>query len=190
MRKIILNLAITLDGFIEGPNGELDWLTRDSTIDFADVLNEILSDKDSIFYGRKSYDKWGNFWPEEEASQKLKNAYHQMHGKQKYVFSRTKTSDGTGAVFINNHIKARVQEIKHRPGKDIWLYGGAELASELINLNLVDEYRLAVHPVVLGDGRPLFQDIAEKQKLSLVEAKGHTSGVVLLTYRTAATGLQ
>lgn len=189
MRKIIMNLAVSLDGFIVGPNGELDWLTRDSTIDFADILNEILSDMDIIFYGRKSYDQWGNFWPEEESSQKLKNAYHRMHSKQKYVFSRTKTNDGTEAIFINDHVQASVEQIKQRHGKNIWLYGGAELASELINLNLVDEYRLAVHPVILGKGKPLFQGITEKQKLQLIEAKGHASGVVLLTYSTAAAGL-
>jgi len=185
-----LNLAVSLDGFIEGPKGELDWLTRDSTIDFADVLGEILSDKDIIFYGRKSYDKWGNFWPDEGSSGKLKDAYHQMHSKKKYVFSRTKTTDSTGAEFINGDLQARVREIKQQPGKNIWLYGGAELASELINLNLVDQCRLAIHPVVLGRGKPLFQDISGQQNLELVQAKGHSSGVVLLTYTSKTSDLQ
>ena len=72
MRKIILNLAITLDGFIEGPNGELDWLVREKEIDFGDILNEILNDKDIIFYGRISYDKWGNSQPDEMQVKNLK----------------------------------------------------------------------------------------------------------------------
>jgi dihydrofolate reductase len=63
MRNVVLNLAVTLDGFIEGPNGELDWLVRDETIDFGDILNDILSDKDAIFYGRVSYEKWGKLHP-------------------------------------------------------------------------------------------------------------------------------
>jgi dihydrofolate reductase len=75
VRKLILNLAITLDGFIEGPNGEIDWLVRDPEVDFGDILNEILSDKDAIFYGRVSYDKWGNFQPDADASSKIKEAY-------------------------------------------------------------------------------------------------------------------
>jgi len=75
MRKIILNLAITLDGFIEGPNGEIDWLVRDESIDFGDILNEILSDKDVIFYGRISYDKWGKCLPDANASQKVRDVY-------------------------------------------------------------------------------------------------------------------
>lgn len=184
MRKIILNLAISLDGYIEGPNGELDWLVRDET-DFGDILNEILSDKDIIFYGRISYDKWGNQQPDEDASQKLKDAYRWMHGKTKYVFSKTKTGDNTNAVFINENIRERVLEIKHQSGKNIWLYGGAKLITTLLNLNLVDEYRLAVHPVILGQGKLLFQNIEERHKLLLVEAKGYKSGVTLLTYKTA-----
>ncbi len=169
MRKIILNLATTLDGLIEGPNGELDWLVRDEEIDFGDILNEILSDKDIIFYGRVSYDKWGNFQSEENASQKIKDAYKLMHSKQKYVFSKTKTNDNTKAIFINSNIKERVLEIKQQPGKNIWLYGGAKITTTFLNLDLIDEYRLAVHPVILGQGKPLFYNIEEKHKLTLVE---------------------
>lgn len=183
MRKIILNLAITLDGFIEGPNGELDWLVRDEETDFSDILNEILSDKDVIFYGRVSYDKWGNSQPDENASQKLKNAYDLLHSKTKYVFSKTKTSDDTKAIFINSNIKERVIEIKQQLGKNIWLYGGAKITTTFFNLNLIDEYRLAVHPVILGKGKPLFHNIEEKHKLTLAEAKGYKSGVTLLTYK-------
>jgi dihydrofolate reductase len=182
MRKIILNLAISLDGFIEGPNGEIDWLVRDETIDFADILNEIVSDKDIIFYGRVSYDKWGNYQPDENASQKLKDAYKLMHSKQKYVFSRTKTGDGSQAIFINSNIKERVLEIKQQPGKHIWLYGGASIVTTLLNLDLIDEYRLAVHPVIIGKGKPLFQNIEQRHTLELIEAKGYKSGVTLMTY--------
>jgi dihydrofolate reductase len=90
MRKIVLNLATTLDGYIEGPNGELDWLVRDESLDFGDILKDILSDKDIIFYGRISYDKWGSYQPDANASQKIKDAYKLLHSKQKYVFSKTK----------------------------------------------------------------------------------------------------
>ncbi|WP_206614406.1 dihydrofolate reductase family protein [Chitinophaga barathri] len=184
MRQIILNLAISLDGLIEGPNGELDWLVRDPDVDFGDILNDILSDKDAIFYGRVSYDKWGNTRPDDTAGKKIRDAYKLMHSKTKYVFSTTKTGDGTGAIFINSNIRERVLEIKQQPGKNIWLYGGAKLVTTLLNLDLIDEYRLAVHPVILGNGKPLFQDIAGKHRLTLVETKGYKSGVVLQTYKT------
>jgi dihydrofolate reductase len=182
VRNVVLNLAVTLDGFIEGPNGEIDWLVRDETIDFADILNEILSDKDAIFYGRVSYEKWGNFRPD-DASEKLRKAYDSLHSKQKYVFSRSQTGDGTDAVFINSNIDERVREIKEQPGKNIWLYGGGKLITSFLNFDLIDEYRLAVHPVIIGKGKPLFQKIDDRHRLDLVEAKGHPSGVTLLQYK-------
>ena len=187
MRKIILNLAVTLDGFIEGPNAELDWLVRDEELDFGDILNDILNDKDIIFYGRVSYDKWGNFQPDENASQKIKDAYKLMHGKQKYVFSKSTKDDATDAIFINSNIKKKVLEIKKQAGKDIWLYGGAKITTIFLNLDLIDEYRLAVHPVILGKGKPLFHNIEDKHKLTLIDTKSYKSGVTLMTYKTAIT---
>jgi dihydrofolate reductase len=187
MRKIILNLAITLDGFIEGPNAEMDWLVRDEESDFGDILNEILNDKDVIFYGRVSYDKWGNSQPDENASQKIKDAYKLMNSKQKFVFSKTKKDDNTNAVFINSNIKERVLEIKEQRGKNIWLYGGANLAITFLNLDLIDEYRLVVHPVILGKGKPLFQNIEDRHKLILLDTKSYKSGIIMLTYQTNRT---
>ncbi len=183
MRKVILNLAMTLDGFVEGPNGELDWLVRDKEIDFGDILNDILSDRDIIFYGRVSYEKWGNFQPDESASQKLKDAYKLLHSKQKYVFSRTKTGDNSNASFISSNIKERVLEIKQQPGKNIWLYGGPGIITTFFNLDLIDELRLAVHPVIIGKGKPLFQGILNTHKLVLGFVQGYKSGVTLLTYK-------
>jgi dihydrofolate reductase len=182
MRKIILNLAITLDGYIEGLNGELDWLVRDNEIDFGDILNDILSDKDIIFYGRVSYDKWGSFQPDKNASQNIRDAYELMHGKQKYVFSRTKKDDNTNAIFINSNIRERVLEIMHQPGKNIWLYGGGKITATFLNLDLIDVYKLAVHPVILGCGKPLFEGIKEKHKLKLIDEQEFKSGVTILTY--------
>lgn len=187
MREIILNLALTLDGFIEGPNGELDWLVRDDQFDFGDILNDILSDKDIIFYGRVSYDKWGNSKPDERGSQKVKDAFKLLHNKQKYVFSKTKKADNTNAIFIHSNIKERVGEIKKQPGKNIWLYGGAGITTTFLNLDLIDEYRLAIHPVLLGNGKPLFKNIEVRHKLRLIDAKGYPSGVTLLTYKTDRT---
>jgi dihydrofolate reductase len=187
MRKVIVNLAVSLDGFIEGANGELDWLVRGEEVDFGDILNEIISDKDIIFYGRVSYDKWGNYQPEENASPKTKEAYKLMHEKTKYVFSRTKQDDHTNAIFINSNIKERVLEIIQQPGKNIWLYGGAKLVTTFLNLDLIDEYRLAVHPVILGKGKPLFQNVEDRHRLILVEVKGYKSGVILMTYKADKT---
>ncbi len=183
-RMIILNLALTLDGFIEGPNGEIDWLVRDESIDFGDILEEILSDKDAIFYGRISYEKWGNYQPLEGASQKLKDAYKSLHSKTKYVFSKSVKSDNSNAIFINDNILGTVNAIKQQPGKNIWLYGGSSLITTFLNLDLVDLFKLAVHPVLIGKGKPLFENIKDRHRLKLLDSKSYKSGVILLTYET------
>ena len=180
MRKIILDLAVTLDGFIEGPNGEIDWCIMDS--EGAGDFTGFLDDVDSIFYGRVSYDLWGNYQPGEHDSPVIKSLYKSVHSKTKYVFTSSDAAGDGKAIFINSDIRERVNEIRDQPGKNIWLYGGANLITTFINLGLVDIYRLAVHPVILGAGKPLFKDIQQRVGLKLVEAKGSGSGVVLLSY--------
>jgi dihydrofolate reductase len=89
MRKIILNLAVTLDGFIEGPNGEIDWITRESTAEMGEgsPFDQFLSGIDAIFYGRVSYDLWGQYQPANTASETEKKLWENVHSKTKYVFS-------------------------------------------------------------------------------------------------------
>ena len=180
MKKIILDLAVTVDGFIEGPNGEIDWCIMDDSdgSDFIDFVNSI----DTIFYGRVSYELWGNYRPPEDASPELKEVYQVIQSKTKYVFSTTKESDDSHAIFINANIKERVMELKKQAGKDIWLYGGGKLITTFMNLGLIDVFRLAVHPVILGSGKPLFNNIKERSELELMEVKTSGSGVVLLIY--------
>jgi dihydrofolate reductase len=176
-RKIILDLAVTLDGFIEGKNGEVDWCIMDSDMGFINFLNQI----DTILYGRKSYDLWGQFTPETEDEDE-KEMWELVHSKQKYVFSRTQTGTDNKAIFINDQILEEVIKLKNKPGKDIWLYGGASLITSFMNMGLVDEFRLSVHPVILGEGKPLFNDILERVNLKLVHTRSFSSGVVQLIY--------
>jgi dihydrofolate reductase len=178
-RRIILDLAVTLDGFIEGKNGEVDWCIMDADMEFSNFLNCI----DTIFYGRKSYDLWGQYIPDQEASESEKGIWEQVHSKKKYVFSKTQKQVDQHVTFINADIVEKVNEIKNQPGKDIWLYGGSSLITTFINLGLVDEFRLSIHPVILGEGKPLFIDINQKQDLKLVQSKQFSSGVVQLCYR-------
>ena len=103
------------------------------------------------------------------------------------MFTETKERDGTKAIFINGNIKQKVEEIKHQPGKSIWLYGGASLITTFLNLDLIDEYHLAIQPVILGRGKPLFQNIEQRHRLKLIETKGDPSGVTVLIYETDRT---
>lgn len=182
MRKIILDLAVTLDGYIEGPNGEIDWCIMEEDPGLESSFSEFLSSIDTIFYGRISYELWGNYKPEENSSPAMVELYDSIHSKSKYVFSTTKHDDDGKAIYIGSDMKERIKEITEQPGKDIWLYGGANLITSFINLDLVDIFRLAVHPVILGSGKPLFKDIGRRVNLKLIEARGSKSGVTLLSY--------
>jgi dihydrofolate reductase len=177
MRKIILDLAITLDGFIEGPNGEIDWCIMDEDMNFEAFLDGI----DTIFYGRVSYDMWGAYQPGSDATEidvKLSNA---IHAKKKYVFSSQPQED-EGATFISTDIPATVAKNMEQPGKDIWLYGGASLIKTFIREGLVDRYQLSVHPVALGNGKPLFEDMGQRLNLKLIKVNTFRSGVAQLVY--------
>lgn len=177
-RRIILDLAVSLDGFIEGPRGEVDWCIMDSEMGFIDFLNHI----DTIFYGRKSYDLWGQYTPKNEASDTEKEIWKSVHGKEKFMFSKTEKRDGHKVTVINDNIIEQVNKLKNKPGKDIWLYGGASLITSFLRFGLVDEFRLSVHPVILGEGKPLFIDIKKRLNLRLVDTKRFSSGVVQLCY--------
>lgn len=177
MRKIILDLAVTLDGFIEGPNGETDWCIMDDDMNFTGFLDSI----DTILYGRVSYDAWGTYQPEDHAAPEEKEFWKTIHSKNKYVFSGQSRKD-PGAVFISSGIAEKINEIKEQLGKDIWLYGGAGLIKTFITLDLIDVYRISVHPVALGSGKPLFEDLKERLKLKLITTNVFRSGVVQLIY--------
>ncbi|GAA4850131.1 dihydrofolate reductase family protein [Paenibacillus vulneris] len=177
-RRIILDLAVTLDGFIEGKNGEVDWCIMDSELGFTNFLNQI----DTIFYGRKSYDLWGQYTPGTEQTDVEGEIWDLVHSKEKYVFSRTKKGTDHKAIYINDNILEEVNKLKSKPGKDIWLYGGASLITTFINLGLVDVFRLSVHPVILGEGKPLFNEIKQRLNLKLVDTRTFSSGVVQLIY--------
>ena len=177
MKKVILDLAVSLDGFIEGPNGEIDWCIMDDDMDFDGFLSGI----DTIFYGRVSYDSWGNFQPDAEAGQAEKELWKAVHSKKKYVFSSRERTDDR-AIFVSSGIEEKVAEIKRQGGKDIWLYGGASLIKTFIRAGLVDLYRISVHPTALGSGKPLFEDLKGRLELNLVKSNTFKSGVVQLIY--------
>lgn len=177
MRKIILDLAVTLDGFIEGLNGEIDWCIMDEDMDFDGFLSGI----DTIFYGRVSYDTWGNFYPNANASETEQKLWSAIHAKQKIVFS-SEERDDERATFIRTAIAEKVKAIKNSEGKNIWLYGGASLVKTFLDLGLIDIYRLSVHPIALGAGKPLFENLKDRIKLKLISTNIFKSGVVQLIY--------
>jgi dihydrofolate reductase len=168
MRKIILGLAVSLDGFIEGPNGEYDWCYTDQDYGMSDFFKRI----DSVFIGRKSY----------EMSLGMEGGSDWMPKMKEYIFSNTLKEVKKDAIIISGNIEQEVMKIKKEPGKDIWLFGGASLTTSLMNLGLVDEISLAVHPILLGSGKPLFSNINGRIKLTLIDTKTYSTGLVSLVY--------
>jgi dihydrofolate reductase len=144
MRKVILSVALSLDGFIDGSNGEYDWCPPPSEKE----MKEFMDDIDIIFMGRKSYEMAGtSMFPD----------------KQCYVFSNTLNKVKGNGKIIGKDFATAVAEIKQQSGKNIWLYGGASLTTDFINHQLVDEMWLGLVPIVLGSGKPLFQNITNRQ---------------------------
>jgi dihydrofolate reductase len=170
MRKIILGVAVSLDGFIEGPNGEFDWCFNDQDYGMSDFFKRI----DAIFIGRKSY----------EVAKQMEGQNNPLTGVKTYVFSNSITKlDGKDGILVpGKDLEKAVDKIRNASGKDIWLFGGAVLTAEFMNRNLIDEYWLAVHPIVLGSGKPLFQNIASRKSLSLMQSKIYDTGLISLTY--------
>jgi dihydrofolate reductase len=163
MRKVILGLAVSLDGYIEGPNGEYDWCFTDQDYGLKIFFQQI----DGIFIGRKSFEMAGaGMFPT----------------AQTYVFSNTLEKVKKGVRLIKGDIVKEVREIKSGEGKNIWLFGGASLTGSLLNAGLVDRLWLSVHPILLGKGKPLFQQIDGRIKLKLVESKTYSTGLVSLQY--------
>lgn len=168
MRKVILQVAVSLDGLIEGPNGEFDWCFTDQDYGMNDFYQQI----DALFIGRKTYELMVSM--EDAATKDLLKS-------KKYIFSTT-LKEVSDAFVIKNDIQAQVKKIKNEKGKDIWLFGGGSLTTSLMNLQLVDEVWLAVHPIILSSGKPLFSNIKKRVSLQLLDTKTYSTGLVFLKY--------
>lgn len=186
MRKIITTTWITLDGFIAGPNGEMDWVIVDE--EMGKYEGEIVSAADTLLLGRVTYQSFAGSWPyvpdNPDAQAEEKEYARKLNAMRKIVFSRTLPSvEWNNSSLVKEVIPEEIVKLKQEPGRDMLIYGSASLVQTLTNHGLIDEYQLLVHPVVLGGGKPLFQDITARRNLRLVKTKAFPSGVVGLYYQ-------
>ena len=185
MRKISLLEHVSLDGFMAGPNGEMDWIRVSD--DMFDAGARITDAADTAIYGRVTYEMMAGYWPT-AAEQPGAGRHDIEHARwvnaaTKLVFSRTmESSDWANTVFVKDDIASTIEAMRQQPGKNLVLIGSASLAREFIRLGLVDEYWINVNPVVLGGGIPLFPDVGARTDMSLVESIVFGSGVVGLHY--------
>lgn len=169
MRKLILGLAVSLDGYIEDANGGYDWCFTDQDYGMKDFLNRI----DAVFMGRKSYELMQQI-PESEKTY--------MPKAKTYVFSTTLQQVAAGDALVQSNIGVAVRQIKSQAGKDIWLFGGASLTEALMAENLVDEFWLSVHPVLLGSGKPWWGQNDRRIWMQLLECKPYATGLVSMRF--------
>ncbi|HUR10281.1 MAG TPA: dihydrofolate reductase family protein [Flavitalea sp.] len=172
MRSVILGVAVSLDGYIEGPNGEYDWCFTDRDYGLSDFFKKI----DAIFVGRKTFEMAENA----NKGKKRKDPFAHF---DKYIFSNSLKVIPEGYHLMSGDIISKVREIKNREAKDIWLFGGSELTSSMINANLVDELWLSIHPVLLGGGKPLFHNLRSRKQLTLKHHHIYENGLIQTIYR-------
>lgn len=193
MRKVILSMMLSLDGMTARPDGDLGWFLSDAR--FEDVMLSLLRSVDAMMFGRVSYQLLADFWPTAgtptspdapggfTSRERAAEFARLMNSIPKVVFSRTLSEAAWGpARLVRDNVGEEVARMKAGPGKDLVLFAGAGLAKTFMNLDLVDEYRLMVHPIVLARGIGLFDGLTSERRLKLLGVQAFPSGIVLLRH--------
>lgn len=182
MRKIIVSNLISIDGYFEGMNQDLSWFKVNE--EFLDYARQQLLEVDAILFGRITYEHMAAYWPNAKDNDAV--ITEKMNSLKKIVFSKSLESvEWNNSTVIKNHATEEVKKLKQQPGKDMVIFGSGTLVSEFTQAKLIDEYRLIVNPVILGNGNPLFKSLNEKLDLKLIDTKVLSSGVVILYYQLA-----
>jgi dihydrofolate reductase len=182
MRKVFLFMVVTLDGFFEGPNHEIDWHNVDE--EFNEFAIHQLNEVDTLLFGRVTYEGMASYWPTQFAKEDDPIVADKMNTVPKIVFSKTlEKAEWNNSRLVKEHIAEEVSELKQQQGRDLAIFGSSDLAVSFIQMGLIDELRIMVNPVVLGNGKPLFNGIHEKLNLKLLKTKTFRSGNVLLYYQ-------
>ena len=182
MRKLFSFNMITLDGFFEGPDQDISWHNVDK--EFNKFAIEQTSTGDTLVFGHVTYQVMASYWPTPDAIKNDPIIADYMNRVPKIVVSRTlEKAEWNNARLIKDHVAEEITRLKQQPGKDIGVFGSANLLSTLMRLDLVDEHRIMVNPVILGSGNPLFIKAKGKQNLKLITTRVFGNGNVLLCYQ-------
>lgn len=182
MRKIISFNMVTLDGFFEGPNREIDWHNVDG--EFNEFAIQQTGAFEVLLFGRVTYQMMASYWPTPQAIKNDPIVAGIMNRLPKIVFSKTlDKAEWNNTRLIKDHIAEEILKLKQQPGKDMAVFGSANLLSALMQMDLIDEHRLMVNPVVLGKGHPLFKSTKDILRLKLIQTRTFGNGNVLLCYQ-------
>ncbi|MEU9286832.1 dihydrofolate reductase family protein [Streptomyces sp. NPDC048275] len=186
MRKIVLMMSVSLDGFIEGPNREIDWHVVDAELHRH--FNREIRKMGALLSGRMTYELMAGFWPtadkDPEAAPEVVEFAGIWRNMPKVVFSRTIERAERHTTIVREVVPEEIRALKEQPGGHLGL-GGADLAAAFMRHDLVDEFWVYVHPVLLGRGKPLFPEADALTRLRLIEARVFGNGVVQLRYERA-----
>ena len=184
MRKVILANLVSVDGYFEGPNKELDWFNVDS--EFLEQAEETLNFADILLFGRITYEHMASYWPTAEAIKNDPIIAKKMNSLSKIVFSKTlEKAKWENTKLVKENIIGEILILKQQPGKDIVIFGSSDLSVYLMQADLIDEFRIFINPVALGGGNTLFKSINKRYNLKLLNVKTFKSGNVLLCYGKA-----
>lgn len=188
MRKLKLQVQMTVDGFIAGQNGEMDWMSFNWTDDIKKYVAELTESIDTILLGKNLATGFIPHWagvakdndnPEKQAGIKFSET-------PKIVFSKTLTqSKWENTTVENGDFVEKIKALKEQAGGDIITYGGGKFVSSLMRENLIDEFHLFVNPAILGKGMPIFQEVQSMQKFNLTSSKQFECGIIVLVYKPA-----
>ena len=189
-RRTLASFIFTsLDGCYEGPNGELDWAKVDA--EFNEFAVRQLEAAGTLGFGRATYEHMAAYWPTEQAQVNPPAITAQMNGKPKLVFSTTLTdASWSGTTIVRGEAAKQIPAINAGPGRELLILGSAQLTASLAQAGVLDELRIMIFPVVLGQGRSLFAGLADRLPLRLLHVRPFDSGNLLLTYRPLACSAQ
>jgi dihydrofolate reductase len=185
MRKLKLQVQMSADGFVAGPNGEMDWLVRDWDDELKNYVSALLEPVDCIVLGRKLAQGFIPYWAAVAANpaDPQFSAGQKFTGTPKVVFTRTlEKSAWDNTVLAKGDLAVEITELKKRAGRDIIAYGGATFVSALIKHGLIDEFHLFINPTAVGNGLAIFKELDGRQNLTLVKAASFDCGIVVLFY--------
>jgi dihydrofolate reductase len=187
MRKVIAFMHVSLDGFTTGPEGELEWAIVDEELN--PYVDNLFKSVDAALYGRVTYQLMQSYWPtvltDPEAEPRDLAHARWVENIDKIVFSTTLSqAEWKNTRLVKDHIAQEITALKQQPGGDLMIFGSPRLTHTFMRLDLIDEYRLFLNPIVLGGGIPLFQDTKGWTKLKLLDTKTFQAGVVGLHYET------
>lgn len=182
MRKVHTFTSVSLDGFFTDVNGDMSWAHRRDEEWNAFASGNASGDGELLF-GRKTYDMMASFWPTPQAAQMLPEVAAGMNRTRKYVVSRTLAkADWENTTLLKGDLVGEIQKLKAGAGPDIVVLGSGSIVSQLTQARLVDGYQIVVIPVVLGQGRTLFETVRDRLDLKLTKSKSFTNGNVVLWY--------